>query len=364
MHSNWLKRCLVLLAHTCTGVAAASFIGWLLGRCFTDQFYITQFLWWIPAWGWLILIVVPMFLRSVLILVTGARTPRTRRVGWVFLLCLLVTSAHAAFWEYRLLRTTPESSEGSMRVLVWNPAGGKSPADLLIRGKPDLITIVNPFHDTQWAEVMASLGSEASAVRSGRMVICSRYRITEWGATSLKVTGAKERTFKWTGGQKVSVDEGYAIYCVMRLNDRESFTVWFLDLPSDPGIPRARMMREAGEAIEGFRGPRYRRNAADDRDELIAGGVEGTGFPAADVAMGDFNTPRGSDSLKRVTSGLTHAFDQAGRGTMGSWPRKFPLLAIDHVFVGPRWRATAYAMMDFKTGDHRSQWCELSPKAP
>ena len=358
-------------------LASALLAGWAIGRVASDRTLLTQFVSWVPVWVWLLAALFALAARSIARLraprfeygaVGGPSKPvRGRMLSRALVAVTAIALVHAAVFEYRLFSGTPDHplNAGGVRLLAWNPASGPI-ADLashVASSNADVIAVANSSFVTDWQPVMQSLGPAASAVRSGRMVLCSRVRITEWGATSLKVTGAKERTFKWTGGQKVSVDEGYAVYCVLQLNERETFTVWFLDLPSDPGIPRARMMREARATIDGFRGPRYRRNSADDRDELIAGGVEGTGFPKADVAVGDFNTPRGSATLGDLAIGMTHAYDQAGRGVMATWPRATPLLAIDHVFVGEGWRASKYAIMDFGSGEHLSQWCELTPDA-
>ncbi len=352
------------------GVSAALGVGaWLIGRVFTDRFLITQFVWWIPAWACLIVIALALLIRTIAQCVlrrSGKRSPMFSRF---LTLGLVVAVLHASIFEYRLVSPRTPSPDSSLRLLVWNPAGQPTLAEPLLRGKPDILAVVNSGYGAEWAAVMAGLGERASAVRSGRLVVAARSRVIEWGGTSLKVTGAKERTFKWKGGQKHTIDEGYGIYCVLEdptpaAPPGTRLTLWFLDLPSDPDIHRSRMMREARAAIDTFRGPRYSRVNGDDRDELIPGGNSPQGFPPADLVVGDFNTPRGSQSLEVVCPGLTHAFRQAGVGPAPTWPRELPLIAIDHIFVAPHRRATKYATLDFGVGHHLAQWCEIVPELP
>jgi endonuclease/exonuclease/phosphatase (EEP) superfamily protein YafD len=89
------------------------------------------------------------------------------------------------------------------------------------------------------------------------------------------------------------------------------------------------------------------------------GGGAGPGFPAPDLIVGDFNIPRGSRSLRRLTLGYPHAHSQAGHGHAGTYPRHRQLVHIDHMFVGPRLRAARYETVDPGVGSHRMQVVEV-----
>jgi len=359
-----MKRFLKILAAASGVFGAVAFAAWLTGRLLTDRTLPTQFIWWVPAWVFVAALAAALGLRTICQRILVRTENRSPKVSCLLAASLIAVTVHAAFFEYRLASTTARTKEPgppALRLLVWNPAGQPTLAEPLIRGNPDLIAVVNSGYGAEWPAVMEALGDRASAVRSGRMVIASRFHILEWGAGSLKVKGAKERTFTWHGGQKVHIDEGYAAYCIMECPQAATgrLTLWFLDLPSDPDIHRARMMTEAGAAIEAFRGPRYARSEAGDRDEVIPAGSVPQGFPPADLIVGDFNTPRGSHSLQTVCPEFTHAYRQAGKGFMPTWPRNRPLIAIDHVFLSPQWQATKYATLDLAVGEHLAQWCEF-----
>ena len=90
------------------------------------------------------------------------------------------------------------------------------------------------------------------------------------------------------------------------------------------------------------------------------------GFPPPDIAVGDFNTARGSAAVAGVLPGLASAHAQGGIGPDYGWPRfvrsnnvdraTIPFIGVDQAFVRrERWRATAYRMIDMGVGTHRAQ---------
>lgn len=83
-----------------------------------------------------------------------------------------------------------------------------------------------------------------------------------------------------------------------------------------------------------------------------------------DLVVGDFNSPRRSRALSRLPDGWRHAYLEAGRGWSASFPVPLPLWSLDHVLVGPRWRALDYRLVSTRWSDHRLQWTELASLAP
>lgn len=117
-------------------------------------------------------------------------------------------------------------------------------------------------------------------------------------------------------------------------------TIYLIDLPSDPLAPRYR-------------------NAQRIRRILDAARSGSDPLPPPDLIVGDFNTPRRAASMALITDPLTHAHALAGHGRSATWPRGFPLLHIDHAFVGTRLRALEYRILPTPVSDHLAQWLRL-----
>src|SRR5690606_22803643 len=56
---------------------------------------------------------------------------------------------------------------------------------------------------------------------------------------------------------------------------------------------------------------------------------------APQVLLGDFNTPRSSVYFDGLREGLRHACEMAGEGFVETWPALFPVLDLDHIWLGP-----------------------------
>lgn len=121
-------------------------------------------------------------------------------------------------------------------------------------------------------------------------------------------------------------------------------TIWLIDLPSDPRLPRAMVAERVERRLR----------------ELASAGA----LPPPDMVVGDFNIPRGTWSLAHILSAggpLAHAFDQASWGLAASWPRERPALHIDHVLLAPWLRATRYELRDPGLSDHFLQAADIQP---
>jgi vancomycin resistance protein VanJ len=56
------------------------------------------------------------------------------------------------------------------------------------------------------------------------------------------------------------------------------------------------------------------------------------------IIMGDFNTPLDSVFFDSFKESFYHAFEHSGNGFAATWPAPFPVLTIDHVWIGKRFQ--------------------------
>ncbi len=331
---------------------------WLTGRALSDRFDWSQYLSWIPTPAILLAAILFLVLASGLARASrpirvrdhlGPRPPaaRFRAAAWTAWLCLL---AWMFFGEWNGTRSFTNPHEpGALRVLFWNSMEAPELAADVLSRRPDVIVLTNPPTRVDWAALQAGMGGRTYTARQERHVIVSRFPIRRWSAGSLNVTGARPRSFIFRGGGYVIQDTGHAMFLELETGlMARPLVLWVVDLPSDFNLPRRRVMKEAAHTLNTTRGPAYRRTDSGDLLEEIEG------FPTPDLIVGDFNTPRGSASLAELTGTLTDAFEQAGHGFAASWPREWPLLAIDHAYIGADLKATRFEVVDFGEGRHRA----------
>lgn len=344
-------------------IAAASavcFLLWLTGRLCNDRWYVTQYLFWMPTPAVLACMLVASLGLALLARVQH-RSPRGVRVRvalWVLNAAVLLSLL--AEWNairYIVPRTVPPSAQ-PLRIVAWNPAIDFMDdfAKRVVALHPAIIAITNRPAYTDWVALQDEVGGTRSMARFSHLSLVSRYRILRWGGTRLGITDARKRTTLWTGGGEVSQDKGEALF--VELDTREIFgrtlLVWLIDIPSDPNLSRETMFRQAAATLAAFKGPAYTRSSLN-LDVEDAPGTAQPGFPAPDVIVGDFNTPRGSHSMAHVTGSMRHAYDLAGRGWCPTWRRDYPLIAIDQCFLAPWLDAAGYSAPDMGAGWHRAQ---------
>jgi len=362
------------LARLASASALTLLGAWLIGRLFSDSWHWSQYLYWLPTYtvlaGALALLAVSGLLARWCRRKGGAPSAvaaKSRRFG---LAACLGVFAFLLLWEWRVHRFIldagpPRSSAAQpVRVLAWNPAVAVVPdfTGTVLAPGADVVAITNAPWQTDWTGVREAM-APSYAARFDRFRVVSRFPILRWGGTGLAVQGAKRRVMKWEGGGVISIDKGSAMFVELAVPRLPGgvLTIWMIDMPSDPELFRGRTMREAAAMIRSFRGPIYERNAEGLDDQVpIAPGQEG--FPAPDLIVGDFNTPRGSRSMRAIAGGAVHAFDQSGRGPAATWPDRWPILAIDQAFVGSSVRASRYDIVHLGAGAHRAQIIELVPR--
>ncbi len=347
-----------------TFAALALLLAWVVSRVVSDRFEWSQYLFWVPTpavllVGCLLLLTASALGRAARPISPrdrlGPRAPaaRTRAVAWAGWLGVLAWMFFAEWNGARYLTGPPpppqSPAEGTLRVLFWNSMDAPELVEDALSRHPDVVVLTNPPTRVDWAALRGGLG-EASTTRRERHAVASRFPILRWGATSLGIKGARPRSFIFRGGGYVIQDTGHAMFLELDtglLN--RPLVLWVIDLPSDFNLSRWEVMRQAAATLHATPGPAYRRVEGRDVPEEIEG------FPTPDLIVGDFNTPRGSESLKELTGSMADAFEQAGRGFAATWPREWPALAIDHAFVGPELRATGYEVVDFGEGRHRAE---------
>lgn len=333
--------------------AWAGCVLWLVGRVVNDRFLWSQFVFWIPGWIAVGLSVAAVLLRR--LCDAGAQRPGTRRRWFV-----LVPAACAVFavWEWRvwnIVRAAPTG--GAVRIVAWNPATDFMDdfAQRVSGLAPAIVAIANRPAHTKWDVIKSAVGGSGDMVRDGRLSLVSRFPVVRWGFSPLNITGSRPQLSTWRGGSLVSIDRGEALFAELDTTAiwGRSTVIWLVDLPSDPLIPRWRMFGQAAATLSAYRGPVYR---ADGERESI------DGFPPPDIVLGDFNTPRGSESIRRLVGDLGDAHARAGVGPAPSWPRRRPVLGINHTFVRRPLSVLRYRVVDMGAGQHLAQITDLADR--
>ena len=89
--------------------------------------------------------------------------------------------------------------------------------------------------------------------------------------------------------------------------------------------------------------------------------LEGMSLGAPDVVIGDMNATPGSVAVASTWPQMSDACSDSGRGLRATFPREFPLWAIDRCLVAPQWRATEWMSWDPGIGAHRGQRIIIKP---
>ncbi len=373
-------------------IALRVLFGWLgvlllalyvLSRVVTDRTYVTQYLFWTP---WFVYALALACL-GLLAWACGRRARRWRDRAhrtWTWrlpavaipIILLHVTLAEWHAWRY-IVPVQRAPAEKTLRIMHWNMTYAvpywwdRYIAAVLKAPRPDVLIVTNPTIRNDLPQLAEALGPDYKAVRCGVFAVFSRVPIQERAATLLGIpstsgdtaappgmggdSGEAPRTDflpDWSPIPRMGsnvYDPGQTMY--VRLDTTEQLgrpiVIWALDMPSQPRAWRMDFARAAKHRL----------------DELAALPVgDPMHFPPPDIILGDCNTPRGSASLQLLSRGFPHAFDQAGRGRVATWPRAWAVFHIDHIFVGPGLRATSYRTMDLGISEHRSQSAEIVVK--
>lgn len=346
---------------------------WTIGHVVTDRWYLTQFLWWLPTplvllscigagVTWRVL--APGRVRQVKPDFTNAEGAAAKfaasRVQWLYVAAVVLTGVYVGATEWRLdnvFRAPAAPSADGVRVVAWNESWEpmKPMFDRLVGLKADIMMMANPHWTFDVVKYRASMGEPNFSVRGGNLALFSRYPIRRSGYCDLRITPEPNRP-DFPAQAKGPPDTGNAMWVELEVPEfGRPIVVWCIDMPSDPWLDRARAFREARAAIDAFRGPVMERleNGLDKPRPLDDRAI---GFPDPDMILGDCNTPRGSWSLTLLHPGMHNAFDDAGYGPAYTYPRSYPIIAIDQMMLSEHLRADEYRIIDMHGSRHRAQF--------
>ncbi len=294
-------------------VALLTVLLWLIGNAMSDQFFVTQWLEWIPT-----------------LVVLGAITLITMILAYMkawkqFALSSLIFLA-LLFWysmvENKLFVSC--NQEGDLSLAAW--------------------TMSHPKKDfaKESAEFIVALDADITILSHG-WYVRGEEQITEW----LGEDGKKLVRFPFTVLTKVPPIEvkpliaSDSIHIVsFTLDTTEEFgqptVLWAVDFPSS--LTRSR----------------YAVAMACNR---LLSEIE---CSPPDIVAGDFNMTTDSASIRHLFPTLEDASQLGGCGLMASYPRVFPIYLIDHILVANSLEVANYKLINPKNGRHRVQLIQLN----
>ena len=232
--------------------------------------------------------------------------------------CVLVSLLEG--WHSWHLDDLPAVSEGSLTASVWNAGhhlDGKSAAWSAL-GQADLSAVIEcgDFSEEEWRRFTAATPGH------------------EWQrfdtSTMLGVRG------KILSHESLGVHDLYRCHRVkVMLQDQRELTVIVVDVRSQPWI---------------------------SREPSLAGILKAAAGDPKTIILGDFNTPPESKWFRPWRAqGLVLANDGPRRGFRETWAYGLPLLTLDHIWLGPEWKALR---MDRSRhgSDHAMVTCRLGKR--
>ncbi len=345
------------------------------GEAVSDRFWWSQWLEWTPnvlvfAGTAAVLIPATLLCRAARRVARAGPAPGTAWVlgaGWGLLL------AHGAYTVavdapfYRARPPGPGANEASTRVVFWN-AGASERAgwdDLVSGVDPDLVVLVGLSNREPVQAILGRMPEGGQRLAYDRFTVLSALPMKRFGFTHLNIAPGAGYDPRLPEGYKSRHDPGAAMYLETAATraGAGSIVTWIIDLPSDISLGRDLVARESRAAIDAFDGQRMERGESGHWSiEPGTGHAGPKGFPTPDLIVGDFNIPRGAASLSHLRRGYPDAFEQAATGYMASFPRRVPLWHLDQAFIGPRFRAWRYRLLDAGSSEHLMQVVDLAPR--
>ena len=374
------------LARLLAWTAILSCLTWLVSRVFGDLNLPLQFAYWIHTWAYA-LCALTLATLSLGFALLGrpaisdprvyenplARTPISRWPRRAACIASIALFTFTLVHDWRManaLASNAKASGNTVTIANWNPTITfmNTFADQVVSLDADIAFLANPPALVDWPTLRDAFTPHKDALRSRILTVISRYRVIRWGSTPLNIKGSRPHVTRWEGGGKVNIDVGHALWVEFDTTETlgKHLVVWFIDMPSDPLISRHTMFIQAAATMRDWRGPAFARGSIDQdvplRDSDMIDRFGQDGFPPPDVILGDFNTPRHSPSVNALVPSTMHdAFDRAGFGPMGTWPRDTALFAIDQAHVAPWLRVIEYDVRNLDAGMHRAQLIEITP---
>ncbi len=237
----------------------------------------------------------------------------------------LVLAGCAAMWTRQsFVRAKPDRGDIALRLVYWNAA------------RPEKLR-------AQCVSYLQSLRADIVAV--GESNVYADDFPAEWRDGFAGRSVVQRRGFLLiTPEPPVSIESGRLAdrgdYLLARCLVKErAITLLLVDFETRIGEPRAVPFSRLNEII------------AAHRDEPL-------------VIAGDFNTPRESVQFDAWRADFREAFESAGHGFSETWPMPFPVLRLDHCWLGQRWRAVHAELGASLLSDHRAIVADLTPGEP
>ncbi len=351
------------------------------GRTVSDRLHVLQFIGWLPSWMVLsgLATLLPL---TLLARVKPKNAPRRQRarfvtqaLGIVFLLSCLFVAFVEMHW-HRAIAPVASTRPNAIRVVHWNQEALSITKTIVpmrdeIGFAPDVLLVSSHQPAQLFEQSLNTLARPYNVQRHAGFVIASSFPILQSRAFQISLAdgsreGSREHKVRkwmedrWNEWAQVlglaRREFPRAVAGVIVLIELDTLatlgrptTIWWVDLPSDPFAPRwanAKVVRAHIDRLASTIDP------ATNKPLLTP----------PDIVIGDFNTPRGSASLDVITGSLPHAFDLAGWGDARSFPRTYPIIHVDHTFVGPRMKVDLYELVRPAQGDHWFQSVTLRAK--
>lgn len=313
---RWFKPTVRLLVLSPSIIVAICLMAWLAGRFVSDRYFWSQWLLWIPTQA--------AIAGAIVGLALAFTWRRKRRMYFAWSACLAGVLVYFCFIEYRMFAGVSDQPQG-VRIVHWNATQeggtGDDYIDALIDAGGDITITTDagtiPFRPRTW---LWNGGSPASM---------RPFAI----ATKLPILTMRSLA-----------NEDEIIVVLVEIDTTEMIgrplVLYVVDMPSDLNLARADLARRARRMIDNA-------NA-----------------PPPDVVVGDFNIVRGAASLRMMFPGMTHAYDQAGRGYSATFHRGkggWLMYHIDHILLSDAFRATSYEIIDPGVGRHNMQAATIMP---
>ena len=229
--------------------------------------------------------------------------------------CTLAAVIAAGLWLHgAYFREVCEPSPDGLRVLTWNTARGFGSwpriADYVGAADPDLVGLVEAGGSTtEWQQFWAQRFPDHEVyLAGGGLAVLARGEIVEKRVLRLAGTSTCADVQIEFDGRRLRL---LLIDAVVRpFSDRREVVEKVFELArANPELPT--------------------------------------------IVMGDFNTPIDSVWFDGAREDFTHAFEEAGSGTLTTWPTPLPMLAIDHVWVSRQFQVGCASIGWSWVSDHR-----------
>jgi len=395
---SWVRRrVLPKASKLCALLGLLILTAWITGRVVTDAYQWSQYLWWVPAiWmigsAWLLLIF------------SGILALFACRLGGLFLRPMLLLACigctgYLIFGVWHMHRAVLPRAipDDAIRIAHWNQAAKdidqQAFGQWVLDEEIDIALIANarwgedrqtlldalagyaPLDRERWVNYSYRVHAEPSHFWiQDQAMIASRYPMIRTGKVEFGSADRQQVLNHSSSGR------GWVSFIEFDLSESDSpdapdrLIVWFVDLPSDPYNFRQESMSELRNAIDQWDGSGW----AMGKHVWEQQTWPNASFPEPDLIIGDFNTIRGSDSLDRIASGMTDAFEAVGYGRGRSWtpgsknrfvrlPIKLADWQIDLSLVGKKWQPARYRIengSDWGWSAHGLQIIDVAEKTP